>query len=458
MKIKTTVILLFVFLALLAFVLFYESRSKGEKDKKEEKLVELSADDVQKMTLKKEDETITFEKNDQGEWMITEPLDAKADNYEVKRLAEDFSDLHIERVVEEEAADPVKYEIPRTELTLWSKGKEQPVRLLVGMENPLDSSLFAKREDDKRVVLLPSHLKSQLEKKTFDFREKDIFTFEQNDVAGIRLRAKDISWEAQKKEGDWFLRKPLASLADNSKIEDILRNLSGLKAKEFVSEGKTEEEMALYGLRDPEYQVYLNLPAKNQELTFSLHKEEDKIYATTSLSSKVIAVEEQALTDLEKKAEDLREKEVVTFNSWEASKVFLKRGEFALTLIKDKDGKWMTESEPKEEMDGSRVETFIRKIDYLEAAEFIDPPFTLAEFGFEAPQAEVKIWTKIDEKENEYQLFVGTEDTDKKQVVVRNPRLDYLFRVDSSILDEFPKEVKDWKVEAEEEKEKDEKK
>ncbi len=46
--------------------------------------------------------------------------------------------------------------------------------------------------------------------------------------------------------------------------------------------------------------------------------------------------------------------------------------------------------------------------------------------------------------EKSYSVFVGKIDKDKKQAVVKNARFDYFFKVDSTFLDEFPKEKKDW--------------
>ena len=447
MKPKTTLILLLVFAVLLAAVLLIESKSKTRKEKEEtrKKIIDLASADVEKIILKNEGGTIAFKKDDKGEWLIIEPLEAKADSSEVSRLAEDFSSLKFERVVEADAVDPSKYEIPKKELTLWYKGRDQPVRLLIGMENPLDNTLFAKREDDKRIVLLAGYLKSNLEKKTFDFRQKDIFKFEPEEVGSISLKAKDISWKAQKNEADWFLESPVKALAKKNGVDDVLRALSNLRAKEFVAEQKQDAEIIQFGLKEPEYSVTLNLPAKSQEIVFSLHKQDETVYATTSVSPKIVTAEGQVLTDIEKKAEDLREKQVVVFNSWEASKVRIKKGEFTLTAAKDKDNKWLFEGAAKDEADGSRVETFIRKIESLEAAEFIDSPADLQTYGLAQPQAEITVWTKDGETEKEVQVLVGTEDPEKKQVVLKNPKLDYLFRVDAAFLNELPKEAKDWK-------------
>ncbi len=456
MKFKTTIILFAVFLVLLAFVLLFEYKGQGEKDE-EEKLLALSSDDVQKVTFKKEDETIIFQKDEEGEWLITEPLEAKADKYEVDRLADDFSSLGIERVVEEQPEELEKYGIPQKEISLWFKDKDKPIKILIGMENTLGNTFFAKREDETRVVLIPSHLKSLMEKSLFDFREKNIFKFEADDVKSVKLRAKKTLWLASKKGEEWFFRNPVNTLAKTSKIDDILSSLSNLKAKEFVSEEKKKDDIKKYGLDRPEYEITLGMPLENQEVTFSLHKEEDKLFATTSLSTKIVEAEDTLLTDLEKEAEELREKKVASFYSWEANRLHLKMGEIDWIVVKDEEDNWHFESPLKEEADKSKIQTFIRKIESLEATEFIDRPLGLKDYGLENPQAEVKIWIEEDEdkeKAIEITVLIGSEDKESKKVVVKNARFDYLFKVDSAFLEEFPHAIKDWKPEKEEEKHK----
>jgi hypothetical protein len=445
-KFKTTLILLAVFGVLLAFVLVFESRTKARQasKEKESKLVDLASADVERIALNNGAETISFKKDEKGEWLITAPVEAPAEAAEVNRLAEDFSSLKFDRVVEPEAADPKKYEIPKKDVTLWYKGRPEPVKILIGLENPIDGSLFAMRQGEKRVVLLGSFLKSELDKKTLDFRQKDVFKFESEDVASVRLKAGALTWEAAKKDGEWHLEKPVAALANKSRVEDVLRFLSGLKAKEFVSEKKQEAEVAQFGLKDPEYAVSLSLPARNQDVTFALHKQDDKIYATTSLSTKIILADTTTLADLEKKPEEIREKKVVAFNSWDAQKLRLAKGGLSLALAKNAEGDWHFEDGNKAEADRSKVESLIRRVESLEAAEFIDAPAGLAEYGLDRPQAEIAVWTKENDKEREFRVLVGNEDVAKKQVVVRNPNLNYLFRVDSSFLTDLPKDAKDW--------------
>ncbi len=448
MKFKSTVILLAVFVVLLGFVLFVEKKPKEGSAKLEEKLLAVASGDVQKITLKRESDTLDFKKDDQGEWTITGPIQAKADPTEVNGLADSFSDLRIERVVEKAAADLKKYQIPQKEVSLWIKGRDKPIRILLGQENKIDSTIYAQKEGDPRVVLLPSTLKTPLEKKLFDFRQKDVFKFEAKDVTGIALQSKDARWDAQKKDEEWVFTSPLKALAKESKLTGILDSLSGLKAKEFVSEDKKPEEVKKLGLDKPEVTVTLKMPAAGKEIVLAFHKAGDKTYVTSSQSTKIIVPETDVLPDLEKKAADLRETKVAGFNAWQANKVILKKGALALTITKAADDKWYFDAAQKEPADGSKVDTFVRKIEGLEAADFVDGPKSPAEYGLDKPQAEVTIATKdtVSEKavEKSTTLFVGKVDKDKKQAVVKNARLDYLFKVDASFLDEFPKDKKDW--------------
>jgi hypothetical protein len=117
-------------------------------------------------------------------------------------------------------------------------------------------------------------------------------------------------------------------------------------------------------------------------------------------------------------------------------------------LIKDEEDNWHFESPLKEPAAKEKIETFIRTIEGLEADEFIDPPLDLKDYGLESPQAEVRIWVKEDDEETrKTTILIGAEDKEEKKAVVKNARFDYLFRVDSSFLEEFPKEEKNWKKE-----------
>jgi hypothetical protein len=453
-KFKTTLILLAVFAGLLGLVLFFDRQ--GEKKKTAEEasntLIGVTASDIYKISVTRGPETLVLERDESGGlWRLIAPLQAAADESEANALASALASLRIERVVEKEAKDPKAYEIPTTEVSLWVKGKEAPIRLLVGMENPLDKSLFAKREDDPRIVLLSSSLKTTLDKPVFDFREKDVFKFTAADVKGIRVKgeAKDAVWQAAREEAGWVLTAPVASLAAKGKIDALLDSLSSLRAKAFVAETKSPATLKDFGLDKPGYEVTLTLPASSREIVFTLQKKGENQYATTSQSTKIVTFEGTLLADLDRKADEMREKKIADFYSWDADRVALKRDGVEIAAVKEKAGdteKWVIEGPAKAEADRSKVEDFLRKVEGLEAASFVDKPGPLAGYGLD-PGAEIHIRAKDAQgKDTDIVLLVGRENAEKKQVALKSPSLGYLFLVDSSFLQSWPKEAKDWQA------------
>jgi hypothetical protein len=279
----------------------------------------------------------------------------------------------------------------------------------------------------------------------FDFRQKDIFKFDTDNVSSIRLQTEEIWWEAHKEEKDWFLGSPIKALAEKSQIDGILRSLSNIKAKEFLSEDKKIEDLKEFGLEHPKNIITLSMPMINQEIIFSLYESEEEVYATTSVSSKVISVEGEIMSDLKQTIEDLREKKVADFFSWEVDRLKIKAEGIDLIVRKKEDDTWHFESPKEDEADKDKIESFIRNIESLEAEEFIDPPLHLTEYGLDAPQTEIKIWLKeSEEKEKEITLLIGAENKETKQLTVKNTRFEYLFKINSETLKELPVAAADW--------------
>lgn len=447
---RTAFILLLVFVVLLAVVLFFEKKGQKDQARKDKagQLIDVASADIERISLKKEDGTLTFQKDAQGTWRIIEPFEAGADSTEVSSLADTLAALRFERVVEAEPKDLAVYEIPKGEVSLWLKGQDKPLRIMTGLINPLDQTLFAKREDEARVVLLPSTFKTTLEKKVFDFRQKDIFKFDTTQVARLKVKAKDTAWEAARRDDAWYLESPVKALARKSTVDALLDSLANLRAKEFLAEAKAPEDLKKRGLEKPACEVELALPTANQTIIFALGKDGETMVATTSQSTKIVSFEGTLLTDLEKKVADLREKKVVEFYSWEADRVAITKDGFALAAVNEKvdeEEKWRLETAAKETADGTKVDDFVRKVEGLEAADFVDAPGDLGRYGLDKPSAEVVIRTKDSEgKTKEWTVQFGAEDKDKKQVVVRNPKFDYLFRVEAAVLEAFPKTAADW--------------
>jgi len=446
-KPKNTLILFLVFITLLAAVLFFENKG-NKKDDSSEKLVSFEPDEVQKIEFQAQDTKISFQKNQDSEWLMTAPLKAETDSMEVDNLLSDFSGLNFSRIVDAEPDDLKKYGLPGREVSFIFKDGAEPVVIQIGMENPLDNTFFAKRADENKIVLIPSTFKNLFEKTVFDFRKKDIFHFETDDVSKLQVKAKNGMWEAQKIEDEWWLQKPVHALAKNSNINTLLSKLSDLKAGKFAEEEKNREVLKKYSLLKPDYEISLSFPGHSQETTFYLHKNEDTVFAATSLSPIIIETENSVLDELQKKSEEYREKSIAVFYSWEVNKLQVKKGDLNITVVKDEDGIWTFQSADKAEADKEKIDNLIRELDDLEADSFIDPPVKLNKFGLEKPAGHISLWTKeSDGSGKEITIQIGKTEAESGSVVVKNARFPYLFQVRSDFLEKFPEKRNDWRKE-----------
>ncbi len=443
MKWKTLLILTFI-LAILVLSIFYVEKREEKKEKFEGKLLTYSSSDINKVELKRGSETIVFEKNNDN-WEITAPLKTKADKYTVERLLEDFSDLKIERKVEENARDLKKYglEPPHRILKLFKKDGSY-FSVYVGIENPIDGALYAKKPEENIVYLIPSFLKSGLDKTLFDFRNKKIFEFEKDKVNRITWEREGKGWSAYKKDDEWFLDEPSGALADKGKIDDLLYSLTGAEAKGFPIEDYKDGQLKEYALDKPKIKISIK-GEKDLEISVGVKEEKDKksVYAISNSSRIISELPETFLSEIDKKPEDMRGKSVATFWSFDVQRFTITKEGKEYVFEKDKQDKWEMKKPEKKEIDGTKINDFLRKIEDLEAKEFIDNPKSLKDYGLDKPNLKFKIETKERGKEKTIEIICGKEENEK--VYLMNKRLNYIFVVESSFLKEIPKDFEEWK-------------
>jgi len=443
MKVKTLLILTAI-LAILVLSIIYVEKREERKEKFEGKLLTYNSSDINKVELKRGSETIVFEKKDDS-WEITTPFKTKADKYTVDRLVEDFSDLKIERKVEENSRDLKKYglEPPQRILKLWKKDGSS-VSVYVGIENPIDGALYAKKPEENIVYLIPSFLKSGLDKTLFDFRNKKIFEFEKDKVNRIIWESEGKRWNAYKKEDEWYLDEPVKALADKGKIDDLLYSITGAEAKGFAVEDYKEEQLKDYSLDKPKIKIKI-MGEREMEISAGLKEEKDKksVYAISSLSKIIAELPETFISEVDKKPEDIREKSVAVFWSFDVQRFSIVKEGKEYLFEKDKQDKWEMKKPEKKEIDGTKINDFLRKIEDLEAKEFIDNPVSLKDYGLEKPNFQFKIVTKERGQEKTIEILTGKEENDK--VYVKNKRFNYIFVVDNSFLKEIPKNFDEWK-------------
>ncbi len=168
---RTFRILFVIFIVLGGYVWLFELERVNESDSvmKTEKLIDVSPEDVGQIILKTQDHRIVFQKEN-NQWMITEPLAAKARNEMVDGLLSVF-DLGIVREISIDSADDLKYGLapPAIEFEIRYKTGDPPQTLLIGNNSPDSICCYGKLKKQSRIFLLGSLYKSELNQKLETF-------------------------------------------------------------------------------------------------------------------------------------------------------------------------------------------------------------------------------------------------------------------------------------------------
>ena len=173
---RSTIALIVVLGGLGAYIYFVTWKTPAEPASKLEKVFSgVQSDKIEELKVTSDKGEVSTLKKENGSWQIVTPIAARADEGEASAIANALGQAEIVRVVDENPTDLKDYGLatPRIAVDFKGAGDKDYRRLLIGEKSPTGSDLFAKRNDEKKVFLIPASQESTLNKSTFDLRDKD---------------------------------------------------------------------------------------------------------------------------------------------------------------------------------------------------------------------------------------------------------------------------------------------
>src|SRR5437773_3838930 len=182
---RSTIALLIVLVGLCAYIYFVilKKPAGGTEANKERVFVSLDADKIDEIKVKSESGDTTTVRKANAMWQMTAPLVLKADGMQAGAIATNLSTLEITRVVDENPADLKEYglDAPRVAIEFKASGDKtygDYHRLSIGAKSPTGGDLFARRDADKRVILVGGFTDPIFNRSTFDLRDKAMLAFD----------------------------------------------------------------------------------------------------------------------------------------------------------------------------------------------------------------------------------------------------------------------------------------
>jgi Domain of unknown function (DUF4340) len=333
----------------------------GSTTDKTTKLLTIPEDQFQDIRIKKvTGEVIDLDKQE-GKWRLTQPQPLPADQDAVSSIVTNLSALNADSVVDEKATDFKPYGLgdPTLDITVKLKnGKTSEV--LIGDDTPTGSGAYARVAGSPKVVTIASFVKSTLDKRPDDLRDKRLLTFDQDKLTRVELQAKGQAIEFGKDaQNEWQIVKPRPLRADSSAVSALVDKLRDAKM-DLTAPGDPAKQ---WGAAVKVATATLTDAGGNQSI--EIRKDKDKnYYAKSTAVAGIFKTSADVGDALDKSLADFRDKKIFDFGFSDPGKVELKNA--AYTKSGDK---WMSGSKT---MDNATVQSLIDKLRDLTATKFVD--------------------------------------------------------------------------------------
>ena len=424
-----------LFLCLGSFVYFYEIEGGKKREAAEEKakqLFQFDKEDIASISVARNGTPITLEK-DEDVWKLVQPIEARADKTVADGLASELGSAKVERSLTPIPIDWKAFglESPKIKIKVALKDG-QAYGVEFGEKDFNESSIFARIPGQERILVLPSGLFSNADKKLFDFRDKTVIDFERDEVKKLEIRSNGKFYVLEKKENEWSIQKPIQAKADRSEVNAILSDLEFARLEEFMERGTP---LRSYGLKAPRARVDLYLGDNQARKTLLIGQKtgESQYYAKDEVEEDVFKVKEDLVTKLALDLQKLRDKKMVRFERNEIKRVEVTLPEKRFEFVRDMEGKWRMESPAGYKEKAILEYKLFWPLEDLEGKEIVDQAnLNDPTYGFMQPSAEVKL-VKEDDKIAE--IVLGK--TQGEVVFAKLVADPTLYKVDKKVLEDL---------------------
>ena len=441
---RSLILLIVIALPLGWFAYRDYQKPAGDDGPKKDKVFTVESDKIDEISVKSESGERTRLQKSGTEWKIASAADAKPDTGEISGLTSNLSSLELERVVDENPPDLKEYGLaqPRIEVAFKSGGQEHT--LLIGQKTPPGTDLYAKRADDKKVFLIPSHIEGTFNKSTFDLRDKSVVKLDRDKLDALEFTAGDRSSRFVRPAGEWQIAAPVQARADFSAIEGLVSRLAGLQMKSLVDTPDADPKK--YGLDKPAATVKFGSGSAQATVVLGGKAAEGTIYARDLSRPSIFTVESNVLDELKKDPSEYRQKDLFDARSFNATRIEIVRAgqthTFEKTKTKNKEGqdeeKWRQVSPQTRELDQAGFDALVSALTGIRATGFVDAP--AAAKALAAPELAVTI--KFDGGKKEEKVTLGKAGTDAFASRAGEPGA---AKVDASAIDNAAKALQELK-------------
>lgn len=220
--------------------------------------------DFRKLTVTSGGSTTVLTREPGEEWRIVSPINAKADKLVLDQIVSLLQQSKFKATLEEnpDQAALTRYGFDKptfvVEANAIVNGEPRSVKLVGGVENSFDGSIYVRRNDEKPVFTAEGGVRFSMAKNTFDLRDKQPFAVDEKKIQKIAVKS-DANDYVLERTGEklWSFSKPNTEPADGPSVSAMISAVAQERAQAFPED--TPANRAALGLDKPLVDTTLTL-------------------------------------------------------------------------------------------------------------------------------------------------------------------------------------------------------
>jgi len=348
---RSFLILLVLALGLGGYAYFVESkRDLSDPKTIKAKVFGLEAGKIEEVKVTSASGETTTLKKSGTDWQIVAPEPMPADTAAIGSLVSSVETLEQQSVLDEnpKSLEGFGLKPPKTTVAFKVAGETAERKLLLGNKTPTGSDLYAQVEGQPRVILISAYLNDTFNRTTFDLRDKTALKFDRGAVDSVTIEATGAPTTNFTRKGDqWQITTPVNARADFAAVDAIVGKVQQAQMKSVVAADGTKD-LKTYGLDKPQAVATFGAGSNRATIAIGGKKDDTSVYARDLSRPMVFTLEQTILTDIKKKPEDVRLKDIFEFRTFTATGLDITHGTTALTIAKEKEKAAPAKDKPAE--------------------------------------------------------------------------------------------------------------
>jgi uncharacterized protein DUF4340 len=391
------------------------------------------------------DDTIALEPADHR-WKLTRPVALGADPDTVSGFLDKLSGAKVKEFVAEAPPSLATYGLdkPWRVTLVTGKDKDRARRALLIGKAEAGKGVYAMRDGESSVLLIPEDVWTALPKNVAALRDKTVVQFDRDKVSRLEVESPQGSITLVRENDKWKIAAPQALPADQVEAGAVLTKLQNLRAQGFLSE---DAALIPKFLARPEVKVTVTDASGAKTLLLAPSPEkrggQAMAYGAIAGTGPVVLVDGPALKDFARSVSDLRDRTLLSgLEPKDVKRMQVMAGGQTTTLERTGETDWRMMEPAKGAAKSGKVDDLLYTLRGLKWKDVVAPGGEEpAKYGLDKPSVEVRLF-RADGTEIATVLF-GKQEAERLYLKTKNAPP--IYAADPKQVGTLPKSIDEFK-------------